>query len=78
MSIEEAVLTRLRELPAEKQQKVLDFAEFLHARHDQTTAAQPERLVGGPGDQHYRGGHRRSTPGDVGNFPRADISSPRW
>ena len=31
-SIEEAVIAKLRELPAEKQQEVLDFANFLGTR----------------------------------------------
>ncbi|MFN0170915.1 MAG: DUF2281 domain-containing protein [Bryobacteraceae bacterium] len=32
MSLEHAILERLRALPPEKQQEVLDFADFLHAR----------------------------------------------
>lgn len=32
MSIEEALAERLRTLPPEKQQEVLDFAQFLHQR----------------------------------------------
>ena len=31
-SIEEAVIEKLRELPADKQQEVLDFASFLSSR----------------------------------------------
>lgn len=32
MSIEEAILEKLRELPPDKQREVLDFAEFLKSR----------------------------------------------
>ena len=38
MSIEQAVLKNLRELPVEKQQEILDFSEFLR----QKMAPQPE------------------------------------
>lgn len=33
MSIEQALLEKLRALPLEKQQEVLDFAEFLYQRN---------------------------------------------
>lgn len=32
MSLEEAILKKVRVLPPEKQQEVLDFAEFLHLK----------------------------------------------
>ncbi|NEQ69932.1 MAG: DUF2281 domain-containing protein [Symploca sp. SIO1B1] len=32
MSIEESVLERLRQLPLDKQQELLDFAEFLYQK----------------------------------------------
>lgn len=32
MNLEQAVLEKLRELPPEKQQEVLDFAAFLHQK----------------------------------------------
>lgn len=32
MNIEQAVLAKLRELPIEKQQQVLDFTDFLHQK----------------------------------------------
>lgn len=41
MSIEQAVLKNLRELPVEKQQEILDFSEFLR----QKMAAKPERRM---------------------------------
>ena len=41
MSIEQSVLEKLRDLPPEKQQEVLDFAEFLGQK--QTTAKLPRR-----------------------------------
>lgn len=34
ITIETAVLTRLRRLPAAQQQEVLHFVEFLEAKHD--------------------------------------------
>lgn len=32
MNLEQAVLEKLRELPPQKQQEVLDFADFLHQK----------------------------------------------
>lgn len=32
MNIEQAVLEKLRQLPVDKQQEVLDFAEFIHQK----------------------------------------------
>jgi len=44
MNLEEAVLERLRHLPVDKQQQLLDFAEFLYQK---TTLKTPLRTVGG-------------------------------
>ncbi|MDZ8258172.1 DUF2281 domain-containing protein [Nostoc sp. ChiQUE01b] len=44
MNIEEAVLERLRQLPIDKQQQLLDFAEFLSQK---TTSETPLRTVRG-------------------------------
>lgn len=44
MNIEQAVLEKLRELPLDKQQELLDFAEFLHQK---STAKRPLRSVKG-------------------------------
>ncbi len=41
MSIEQAVLEKLRVLPPEKQQEVLDFVEFLGQKH--AVAKRPRR-----------------------------------
>ncbi len=41
ISIEQAVLEKLRTLPPEKQREVLDFVEFLGQK--QTTAKRPRR-----------------------------------
>ena len=41
MNIEQAVLNNLRTLPPDKQQQILDFAEFLQQKVRQT--AQPSR-----------------------------------
>jgi hypothetical protein len=40
MSIERAVLVKLRALPPDKQQEVLDFVEFLEHRVPEHTAAR--------------------------------------
>lgn len=37
MSIEQTILERVRSLPPDKQQEVLDFAEFLVQKHQATT-----------------------------------------
>ncbi len=39
MSVEEAVLERLRELPPERQREVLNFVEFLGSKISQRQAA---------------------------------------
>lgn len=44
MSIEEMVLEKLRGLPAEKKQEVLDFVEFLN---HQSTSRRPRRSLKG-------------------------------
>ena len=44
MNLEEAVLERLRHLPVDKQQQLLDFAEFLYQK---TTLKTPLRSVRG-------------------------------
>ncbi|APB34841.1 hypothetical protein GlitD10_2504 [Gloeomargarita lithophora Alchichica-D10] len=42
--LEQAILAHLRQLPPEKQQEVLDFAEFLHQK---TTTRSPRRSLKG-------------------------------
>lgn len=44
MTLEEAVLATLRELPVDKQQEVLDFAEYLRQK---TVAQRPKRSLKG-------------------------------
>ena len=74
MSIEEAVLTRLRALPVEKQQDVLDSAEFLVNR---SGTRQPRRSFRGL----WADLNIDITEDDIaearremwGNFPREDI-----
>ncbi len=44
MNIEEQILEKFRELPAHKQQAVLDFVDFLRQKHAST---QPRRSLGG-------------------------------
>lgn len=44
MNIEQAVLKKLRQLPIDKQQQLLDFAEFLSQK---TTPKTPLRAVRG-------------------------------
>jgi len=41
MTIEEAILERVRTLPIEKQHEVLDFAEFLRARGSVEARREP-------------------------------------
>jgi hypothetical protein len=45
MSIEEAILEKVRTLPPEKQSELLDFAEFLQARLP--TPKRPKRSLRG-------------------------------
>lgn len=48
MNIEQALLATIRELPAERQKEVLDFAAFLAARADQGPAGlRPAGLCAG-------------------------------
>ena len=42
INIEQSILENLRELPTEKQQEVLDFAEFLRQK---TQPSSPESLI---------------------------------
>jgi hypothetical protein len=44
MNIEQAVLEKLRQLPVDKQQELLNFAEFLHQKN---TPKTPLRSVRG-------------------------------
>jgi hypothetical protein len=43
MTIEEAILEKVRLLPPEKQHEVLDFTEFLQARTEANPSRQPLR-----------------------------------
>jgi hypothetical protein len=74
MSIEEAVMEKLRNLPVDKQQEVLDFVEFLSTKKGQP---RPRRsLKGLCADLNVQ-----ITEADIdearremwGNFPRKDI-----
>jgi Protein of unknown function (DUF2281) len=40
MSIEQTILEKLRQLPPDKQQEILDFTEFLHQRSTLPSASQ--------------------------------------
>lgn len=75
MNIEQSVLKKLRVLPPEKQQEVLDFAEFLEQKH--VIAKRPRRnWIGLASDLSVD-----LTEEDIaearremwGNFPREDI-----
>jgi len=46
MSIEEAVIEKLRALPADKQLEVLDFAEFLRQKGRSSTHARAWKAFG--------------------------------
>jgi len=43
MTIEEAILEKIRALPPDEQHEVLDFAEFLEARREKPIAREPLR-----------------------------------
>ncbi len=74
MNLEQAVLEKLRDLPPDKQQEVLDFAEFLHQK---VTLKRPLRSVKGL----WADLKVDITEEDIaqarkemwGNFPREDI-----
>lgn len=74
MKIEQAVLEKLRQLPVDKQQEVLDFAEFLHQK---MVSKPPLRSVKGL----WAGLDIDITEEDIaqarkemwGNFPKEDI-----
>jgi hypothetical protein len=74
MNLEQAVLQKLRELPPEKQQEVLDFADFLRQK---VTPKRPLRSVKGL----WADLNVDITEEDIaqarlemwGNFPRDDI-----
>ncbi|MBD2777524.1 DUF2281 domain-containing protein [Iningainema tapete] len=74
MKIEQAVLEKLRQLPVDKQQEVLDFAEFLHQK---MASKPPLRSVKGL----WAGLDIDITEEDIaqarkemwGNFPEQDI-----
>jgi hypothetical protein len=56
MTIEQAVVEKLRALPVEKQQEVLDFVEFLQ-RKSVPKPPRSQRAVGRSRNRHYRGRH---------------------
>jgi hypothetical protein len=74
MDLEQAVLDKLRELPPNQQQEVLDFAEFLHQKN---ILKRPLKSVKGM----WANLDMDITEEDIaqarkemwGNFPRADI-----
>jgi hypothetical protein len=74
MTIEEAILEKVRTLPPEKQHEVLDFTEFLQAR---TPASEPRKPLRGLWkdlgisitDEDISGARREMW----GNFPREDV-----
>lgn len=74
MDLEQAVLDKLRELPPNHQQEVLDFAEFLHQKN---ILKRPLKSVKGM----WAHLHMDITEEDIaqarkemwGNFPRGDI-----
>ncbi|MCC3404011.1 MAG: DUF2281 domain-containing protein [Microcoleus sp. PH2017_10_PVI_O_A] len=74
MDLEQAVLDKLRELPPNQQQEVLDFAEFLHQKN---ILKRPLKSVKGM----WANLDMDITEEDIaqarkemwGNFPRGDI-----
>ena len=45
MTLEQAILEKVRSLPLEKQQEILDFAEFLLQKSPIQASVQPERSL---------------------------------
>lgn len=74
MSIEEAVLEKLRALPVDKKQEVLDFVEFLERKRP---APRPRRSVKGLcadlGIDITEADIDEARREMWGNFPREDI-----
>ncbi len=68
MTIEQAIVEKLRLLPVEKQQEVLDFGVPPAQKRAQTTAPQSQRAVGRSQNRHYRGRHCRSAARNVGKL----------
>lgn len=74
MTIEEAILEKVRLLPPEKQHEVLDFTEFLQARTEANASRQPLRGL-------WKDLGVSVTEADIsearremwGNFPRAGL-----
>ena len=74
MNLEQAVLDKLRELPPDKQQEILDFAEFLQQKN---RPKKPLKSVKGM----WANLEMEITEEDIaqarkemwGNFPREDI-----
>ena len=72
-NITEAVVERLRRLPPEKQQEVLDFVEFLHHRAaPERPQRSPEGLWAGLGVHITRDDIAEARREMWGNFPRED------
>jgi hypothetical protein len=57
MTIEQAVVEKLRALPVEKQREVLDFGVPPAQKRTQAAAPQSQRAVGRSRNRHYRGRH---------------------
>jgi hypothetical protein len=69
MTIEQQVLEKLRDLPREKQEEVLDFVDFLKEKNGQKNPPQePARALEGSQHTHYGRGYRRGPPRSVGQL----------
>jgi hypothetical protein len=55
MTIEQAVLENLRELPTDKQQEVLDFIQFLKHKLSQIKEQVQEKPLQNKGDSFWEG-----------------------
>jgi hypothetical protein len=78
MNLEQAVLEKLRQLPIDKQQEVLDFAEFIHQKMSSKRPPQESKLRSIKGlwanlDIIYRRRYCPSPKRDVGKFPNGNL-----
>jgi len=71
MRIPDLVLEKLRELPPDKQQAVLEFVESLRQKWRAGEAIEGLQGIAGEIQRpDYRRGHRGSAAGDVGQISR--------
>ncbi len=73
MNLEETVITNLRELPADKQQEVLDFVQFLRHKKVVVSGQRPQLRGLWAGVQVTEDDIAEIRQEMWGNFPRDDV-----